>query len=845
MEKVDENQVTGTVMDMFDLTGKRLSSSREQNDTGLHSIPLNDAWLFSNDIISYAEQFHFNDSQWRTVDLPHDWSIEDLPHQSPDTVSGPFSRYSIGKGATGWTVGGTGWYRKRMITEKEWQNKLVVIHFDGIYMNSDVWINGYHLGNHPYGYTPFYYDLSPYLKPVGEENVLAVRVRNEGLNSRWYSGSGIYRDVFLSVNELVHIDQWGVCVTTPDVSENSASVEINTTVNNEHTTGSNRIRLITTLISSKGKEVGRAQTDLLLEANRKKVCQQTITVSAPELWDTENPVMYKAVSEIKEGAKIIESVETPFGIRSIKFDGEKGFLLNGKVVKLRGGCLHHDNGPLGAVSIYKAEERKLGIMKKNGYNAVRSSHNPASQALLNACDRLGMLVIDEAFDTWVRAKNPQDYHLYFNEWWQKDLEAMILSARNHPSVIMWSIGNEIYEAPDPLGHELAGKLANKIRHTDPTRPVTGAIVYLPPFTKSPWENYEPYVAHLDVDGYNYFLETKSNFFLRDSLTLGRMDTEHAKHPGKLYYASESLATGAWGNRTKTEENYYLGSFKWTAFDYIGEAGAGKSKLRSEGSSEPKGMAGMGFFLRDLWPVYNAFCGDFDLTGNKKPSSYYQDVVWGLSPVEVLVRRPAPEGMVEAVAPFGYPEEIKSWTWPGMQGKAMQVNVHTRSETVKLELNGKTIAEKKIPEGDISVSFNVPYQSGKLVARSYTNGKETGSSTLITTGKPAAIRLFTDHTSVRADKKDLSYIQVEVIDEKGNVVPYADNIEVRYDITGHAGIAAVGNGSPNDVSSFRQPRKKVYQGKGLVILQPDGKPGAAVLKAEANGLKSGSIEIEIK
>jgi len=822
-----------------------VSSLIAKNNSNLRTIPFDSGWVFSKDSVSDAELSGFDDSEWRKVNLPHDWSIEDLPNQATDKVVGPFSKNSIGKASTGWTVGGTGWYRKKFIIEKNQENKLVSIHFDGVYMNSDVWLNGTYLGNHPYGYTPFYYDLTPYLKKVGQENVLAVKVRNEGNNSRWYAGSGIYRHVWLSCTEPVHVATWGVYITTPEISQNTATVKINSTVNNKQTANST-INLLTTILDPGGKTVGNTKKVLQLEAGKSIIDEQIITLSNPAIWSLESPHLYKAVTEIKIGTETIDRIETVFGIRSLKFDGDKGFLLNGKVTILKGGCIHHDNGPLGAAAIYRAEERKIEILKKNGYNAIRTSHNPPSQALLDACDQLGMLVLDEAFDTWVRPKKPDDYNLYFNQWGQKDLEAMILRDRNHPSIIMWSIGNEIYEAPELLGQEIGQKLADEVRKLDPTRPVTEAMVYLPPYTQTPLDGYKAHLENLDVDGYNYFLESKSIYFLRDSATVHFFDTQHAQNPKKTFVVTESLPLYTLENWEKSEKSpFMIGSFKWTAFDYIGEAGLGKSRLKVEGRPELKGMMGMGQFFKDEWPIFASGSGDFDLIGGKKQASYYQDVVWRNSPIEMLVHYPIPAGKKEAIATWGFPEELKSWTWPGQEGKKMQVHVYTRSKVVKLELNGKVIAEQTVPESSITATFDIVYQPGTLVAKGYTNGKQTGSGTLKTTGKPVAIRMIADRNTINADLNDLSYINIEIIDEKGNVVPNVDDSEITYELTGNAIIAGIGNGNTADMSSFQQNKKKVYQGRALVIIRPNGVPGKIVLKANAEGLKESSIEISSK
>jgi beta-galactosidase len=815
-----------------------------QNNTS-RTISFDRSWSFVKDDLANADEPGFDDSGWRKVNLPHDWSIEDLPNQTPDKVVGPFSKSSIGKASTGWTVGGIGWYRKKFATEKQHENKCVSIYFDGVYMNSDVWINGRHLGNHPYGYTPFYYNLTPYLKPIGQENVIAVKVRNEGLNSRWYSGSGIYRNVYLTTTDRTHVETWGVYITTPEVNKSNATVKINTTVTSKEAK-KNTINLITTIVDATGKTVAKTKSEMQLDGTKSETVEQTVALQNPLLWSLDTPHQYKAITEIKNGEATLDVVETLFGVRSIKFDGTKGFLLNDKAVILKGGCIHHDNGPLGSVSIDRAEERKIEILKKNGYNAIRSSHNPPSQQLLDACDRLGMLVVNEAFDTWIRPKKSEDYSLYFNSCWKKDLAAMILRDRNHPSIIMWSIGNEIYEAPDLIGTELVKKLAAEVRILDATRPVTAATVFVPPYTVHPLVDYKPHLENLDVEGYNYFLENTSIFTPRDSATYHFMDTQHASNPKKTFVVSEYYPNWALENYRKSEEcPYVIGSFKWTAFDYLGEAGLGKSRIVRKSKPELRGLIAIGTFYKDEWPIFNAYSGDFDLVGNKKIASYYQDVVWRQSPIELLVHEPIADDKKECVATWGFPDAFKSWTWPGQEGKKMQVLVYTRSKVVKLELNGMQIAEQTVPEGSITATFEIDYQPGILVAKGYDNGKKTGTSTLTTTGKPVGIRLVPERSAINADINDLAYVSVEIVDAKGNVVPTVSDLEVTYQLSGNATLAAVGSGSPNDMSSFQQNKKKVYQGKGLVIIRPNGTSGKVILKANAIGLKEGLVEVIMK
>lgn len=780
------------------------------------TISFDDNWLLKKDSTINADAANYNDANWRKLDLPHDWSIEDLPNQIPDSIVGPFSKNSIGGGATGYVVGGTGWYRKKFNTEKEEQNKIVTIYFDGVYMNSDVWLNGHHLGNHPYGYTPFYYNLTPFLNPVGRENVLSVRVRNEGKNSRWYSGSGIYRHVWLIITDQLHIAPWGIFITTPKVTADNATINVKTTVNNEYSSQRN-ITVFNTLFSTAGKATGTSQQNLTIDANTSKEQTQTIQVAHPALWSVDKPILYKAVTEIKEGNKVLDKVETPFGIRSIKIDVANGLTINGKKIILKGGCLHNDNGPLGSVTIDRAEERKIEILKKNGFNAIRTSHNPPSQQFLDACDRLGMLVVDEAFDMWEKGKNPDDYHKYFKEWWNKDLTSMILRDRNHPSVILWSIGNEISERADSSGLATRKMLRQRVRELDSTRMITEGVnppAYYAQRSPAIFED-------LDVGGYNYYWR--------------QYEKDHQQFPNRVMMGTESFAREALENFTQAEQHpYVLGDFVWTAFDYIGEAAVGYDIYDSAKRYHDK----LG------WPWFNAYCGDFDLTGSKKAPSYYRDVVWRNKSIAMAVHAPIPQGLVENVSPWGWPDEQQSWTWQGAEGKLLQVRVFSRAPIVRLLLNGKLIAEKKIGDDSIIAVFNAPYQPGTLKAVNVVNGKETDAVEFRTAGTPKHIRLVADRTNIHANRNDLSYLMVEVTDDKGEVVPNA-KVSIKFSISGAGEIAGVGNGNPRDVSSFQQPEKKVFHGRGLVIIRPKGKPGKIILNAEANGLKGVSIQITTK
>ena len=777
-------------------------------------------WKFKKGATIDAKSANFNDVDWRKLDVPHDWSIEDLTVMPTDSTIGPFYKNNAGKNATAFTVGGTAWYRKTFTMDKSTTGKQVSIQFDGVYMNADVWINGYHLGNHPYGYTAFVHDLTEHLNPAGTTNVLAVEVKNEGYNSRWYSGSGIYRHVWLSVLSPTHIANWGVQIVSKNVSVQSADIHFATKIENSVA----NLSLTTEIYSADNKLVSSNITEI---SGKEKV-EQIINFKNPKLWDIESSYLYKAKLILKQNVKVIDESTQNFGVRTIHYDAKTGFTLNGKNIKLKGGNVHHDNGPLGASAIDRAEERKIEILKKNGYNAVRFSHNPFSSALLDACDRQGMLVMNEAFDMWNTHKTPDDYATYFKDWWQKDLTSIIQKDFSHPSVIMWSIGNEIPEIIDSTGHETSRKLADFVRSLDSSRPVSNAIPFhLPLIARKKWDITDPAFASLDVGGYNY----ASQYY----------EGDHKKFPERLMVATEYFPPKALENWNYVEKHpYVLGMFSWAAIDYLGEAGLGLARMKNK---TDKNEGFVETFMAPEWPIFNSYTGELDLIGNKKSASYYLDVVWRNSPLEMMVHRPIPSGKREVIGFYDFPDEMKSWTWNGYEKDTLQVRVFTRSSVVKLELNGKIIAEQTLEKGSIIAKFNVLYTAGKLVAHCYEGDKEIASETLITAGKPVAIKLKADRQNIKASKNDLAYIAVEIVDAAGNVVPSIDDELIKYQITGNGILAGVGNGNPRDMNSFQKPEKKVFQGRGIVIVQPTGRAGSISIKAEAEGLKGSILTIK--
>ena len=798
-----------------------ISCSTQKPDFSPRNRDFDSGWKFNRGDVSGAESATFDDSQWRTLDLPHDWSIEDLPATEGKKQIGAFSEDSPGKGSTGHVLGGTGWYRKTFTLDQSSEGKKVQILFDGVYMNSEVWINGQSLGIHPYGYTPFYYDLTPHLKPVGEPNILAVKVNNNGKNSRWYSGSGIYRHVNLIVTDKVYIPVWGIFVTTPEVSAKRAFVKLKIKVENE-SVKTGKLNINSRLISSEEQLISEAKTTIDPLKDSKVETEQLFEVLKPDLWSIESPKLYQVVTEVSFNGDIIDQQTTTFGIRSIEFSAEKGFLLNGEKILLKGGCMHHDNGPLGSATIDRAEERRVELMKKFGFNAIRTSHNPPSHQFLDACDRLGVLVIDEAFDQWQRPKNPEDYNLYFDQWHQRDLESMVLRDQNHPSVIFWSIGNEINERVDSSGIEIMKNLSAIVKKIDSTRPVTEAICFFWDHPTYKWESTINAFSLLDVGGYNYQWKEYEN--------------DHKIAPSRLMMGTESFPKEAFENWQMVEKHpYVIGDFVWTSMDYLGESGIGHSSNKKDSKDQ---------FSMD-WPWYNAYCGDIDICGFKKPQSYYRDVVWKVSNLEMAVHAPIPSGMKELVSYWGWPDEQQNWNWTGNEDQKLQVNVYSNFPEVRLELNGKVIGTKPVSaETKLTATFEVSYEAGELKTIALKDGKEVETKVLKTTGNPAQIRLTADRSEIKASRNDLSYVTVEVVDEAGALIPNA-NLPIQFKVEGVGELAAVENGNPADMKSFRAPQVTSFNGRCLVILRPTGTSGEIKLMAESAGLEGSEVVVTTK
>ena len=771
-------------------------------------------WKFHRGNVENGHISGFNDENWRNIDLPHDWSVEDIPG-----TNSPFDSSAIGGIDAGYLTGGIGWYRKSFEIPEDFNGKKISIEFEGVYMNADVWLNGFHLGNHPYGYTAFEFDISDLVK-IGQ-NQLAVQVKNEGRNSRWYSGSGIYRHVWLKVSEPVHVKAWGVFITTPEISEELATVEISTQIEDgrEKKTA---FQITTQIFDAAGNEVSITKNKREVITKKNFSLKQLFQIESPNFWSPENPNLYTAIIKIQnEKGEIVDFVKETFGIRSIEFSVENGFLLNGIPTLLKGGCLHHGNGPLGAAAYNRAEERRVEIMKANGFNAIRCAHNPPSEAFLDACDRLGILVIDETFDMWQISKNPQDYANYFDDWWQKDVDAMVLRDRNHPSIIMWSIGNEIPERGSPVGSETSKMMVEYIKTLDTTRSVTAAVNGLGP-------DKDPYFATLDISGYNYS-------FGGDHGQKSIFEKDNERVPDRVMYCAESYpleAFGAWMDAVNY--SYVLGDFVWTGFDYLGEASIGWRGYPHD---------------ENFYPWNHAFCGDIDICGFKRPQSYYRDVLWEVGDkLSIFVKPPIPSFPEKenraSWSKWHWHDLVAEWNWEGFENQPLEVVVYSGQEKAELFLNGKSLGEKETNMGNQWIAkWNVPYEAGELKVVATKENGEVVTNVLKSASQPVKIQMNADRIELISSGQDLSYVVVELVDENGLLHPKTDNL-VQFEIEGSGKILAVASSNPMSVESFQQPNRKAYKGRCLVIIKSEKETGEIILSAHSEELISAELKIQV-
>lgn len=773
----------------------------------------NQNWKFLQGNVPAASGIAYADTKWRSLNLPHDWGVE-----------GTFSKSHPATFGGGALPGGTGWYRKHFVVPAADKGKYIAIDFDGVYRNSEVWINGHYLGKRPNGYIAFRYEISSYLH-YGAENVLAVKVDNSRQpNARWYSGSGIYRDVKLITLNQTHIDHWGIAVSSPVVNDQLAKVKVQ--VNISSGIAKPQLLTIRNLIFDQDKKlVASVEKPLKLSVSGTALTAD-LEVKHPELWSDVRPYLYTVQTEIRAKGKLIDVYETPLGIRTFSFDADKGFILNGKEIKIKGVCNHHDLGALGTAFNVRAAERQLELLKAMGCNGIRTSHNPPASALLDLCDKMGFIVMDEAFDMWVKKKSDFDYHLDFVKWHKKDLEDQILRDRNHPSVFIWSVGNEIQEqwgtGKDTTGRIIARELVNIVKNLDKSRPVTTA--------NNDIHNYNNLIASnaMDLIGYNYNHDKWKDF--------------HQTYPGKKLIATETtsalqtrghydmpsdsmriwptawdkpLLTGnadlscsaydncyaPWGSPHEETLKAFMndplvsGMYVWTGFDYLGEPTPYE------------------------WPARSSYFGILDLAGFPKDVYYLYQSVWTDKPVLHL---------------------FPHWNWT--HGQTIDVwAYYSQADEVELYLNGVSLGKKIKTGNELKIVWKVKYEAGTLKAVSRKNGETVLEQTIHTAGKPAKLVMVADRPQIHADGKDLSYVTVKVTDQEGNLIPDADHL-ISYKLSGEARLAGLDNGQPTSHESFKGSAHKVFNGLALAIIQSGNKASVVKLTATAPGLEPATLEL---
>ena len=789
-------------------------------------VSFDDGWRFEKADLADAGSATFDDSAWAAVELPHDWSI-----------AGPIVRDNPSGHAGGFLPSGIGWYRKTFDVPMAWKGKRVAIEFDGSYMQTEVFINGQRLGKHVSGFSAFDFDVTPHLR-LGERNTIAVRVDNSRQpNARWYAGSGIYRHVNLAVRDPIHIQRLGTFVTTPIVSAEAATVDLSIDVVNhsdiadasiESTTqiflagrdGEPAGDVLATFAPAAGKFAGTAREKTIRLSSQ-------ATLPSPKLWSPESPTLYVAMTTIRSDGREVDTRSTTFGVRTIEVSAEKGFLLNGKSIELYGACVHEDNGPLGVAALERAIVRRVELLKAAGFNAVRCAHNPPAPAFLDACDRLGLLVINEAFDTWSAPKNPGDFGHHFNELWKDELDRMILRDRNHPSIVIWSVGNEVW-LWDRQAEKSAVEGARLIRRTkqmDPTRLVTTAVAgwNLP---DRPWEQMTPLLNQFDVVGYNYAIH--------------RYDSDHRQFPKRVIVGTESFPRELFETfDTSDRLGHVIGDFVWTGIDYLGESGIGQYV-------EP-GKPVLFHTDPNQFPYHAAYCGDIDITGFRKPISYARNITWGRGEtLHTSVAEMTPDGQKMQLTAWAVEPSRESWTWPGYEGKTMEVLVYSRHEAVRLYLDDKLIGEQPTTrEQKFRAVFQVPYTPGTLRTVGLKDGKEVETQILRTAGPVAGLRVTVDRTEIAADGQDLAYVTVESVDADGHFQPTGSQTVV-FRIDGSAArLAGVASANYATTQGYQETKRDLFQGRAQAVIRSTRSAGSVMVHATAEGLPAGSVTVQVR
>ncbi len=754
-----------------------------------------DDWRFFKGDAPGAEAAAFDDGEWRTFSVPHDWSIE-----------GPFDQAAPTRGSGAFLPAGVGWYRKHFTLPADFAKRRVFIEFDGVMANSEVWINGHSLGKRPFGYVSFRYDMTDHLNfGDSQTNVIAVKADNSKQPaSRWYAGAGIYRHVHLETVNPVHLDLWPQYVTTK-IDDGKTTVHVQCTVKND-SDSPRQVSVTTELIAPNGKPISTQNASnesagATVGAGETASFEKQITVASPQIWDLDHPILYQAITKLTaEGAIADESTAT-FGIRDATFDAEKGFLLNGQSVKIKGVCLHHDAGCLGSAVPASIWQSRLEALKQMGCNAVRTSHNPPSPEFLDCCDRLGLLVMDEMFDCWTQRKNPYDYHVYFKDWWKQDTTDTLLRDRNHPSIIIYSAGNEIRDIHpnDDLGTKVFVAIRDLMHELDPTRPVTVAVL-------QPNQHgvYRPggFAEQMDVVGQNY----RENELL----------AAHKAHPEwKIIGTENHHEVNTW---VYLRDNpAYSGQFLWTGFDYLGESNA--------------------------WPNTGYNWALFDRTGGMHGIGFQRESWWSDRPMVHLVRRERPANSgAAATNAERLPRLFSDWSPNVESGTAESIEAYSNCDDVELFLNDKSLGVQSRPADNASPrQWRVPFAAGTLKAVAKNNGKEAATHELRTAGKPAKIVLAADRTQLPAEWDDVAILRATIVDENGTRVPTAADA-VTFTTAGPAEIAAVDSSDWASHELFQSNHRQAFQGECIAIVRANSPTGQIKITATAEGLTPGSVSL---
>ena len=812
----------------------------------------NENWNFSLGAESYAGLClsGFRDAKPETVQLPHDFVIK--KDVSPSAAAGR---------ASGFYEGDIGYYGKILCMPEELPGA-VILEFDGVYRNCEIKINGMPAGEHKYGYTPFEVNITNYLKP-GENEISVMVDTLPDPNSRWYTGGGIYRDVHLLTGAVRHIAPGGIWVYTADVADNCAALQVEITLEGKARKESREeIRL--TLYDPSGNEavskVCRAQIQ------NPNVVRTVLSVEDAKLWSTETPDRYKLKAELLTDQNVTDTAEEYLGIRTLSLDHKKGLCVNGESVKLHGGCVHHDNGVIGAVSVYAAEERRVRKLKEAGYNAIRTAHNPPSLALLEACDRLGMLVLDEAFDMWMTAKGIYDYHRDFRTHGKEDVQAMVARDRNHPSVILWSVGNEIEDMGNPHGLEMMKKLIDAVREMDPTRPALVAGITLEKWDSGELEAAVQKYGEKDgtvslmsrdiedifpsgadslitkeVAAYTGILDTHYSYFRYDSLM--------KRYPETVIMGTESYAaTSDLVKEVMDQHPQVVGDFVWTCWDHIGEAGLGRSvHVPVEDEAKYNHIFGMmELMVKTEYPYRTSNCGDFDLNGTLTPQGFFRKVVWGDENTYLAVQPPELHDLAEiGVLGFSWPEESDNWNFTGFEGKPVKVSVYSGADEVELYLNGKRLGRKMAGKtARYRAVFDISYQPGILTAVSLRGGERISERTIETTGEPVKIKAFPEISEASVGVNSLIYVPVEILDHAGRRV-FDAKIRVSAEVSGEGTLLGFGSAAPVTDENYAAGSFTSFEGRLLAVVRSTGKPGDAVLRLSAEGLPEEKVTLKFK